>query len=177
MPLGEDSEEEGDYMGWDPPWGGSSLSHILATSALGEWVWLQEDESIWLAGRLVGLTGRLWEAWLPPVRTVYKLACSQKQGREGRLTLPGVLAGFLHSPWHSAQPKLSIHTSPARSAAQFHRRGRAAEAKGRAPLWGTKVAWTQSGFFIEPQKTLDCQSKFERKEESWRYHAPRLQTI
>ena len=33
--LGGDSEDEGDYMGGDPPWGVSGLSHILGASALG----------------------------------------------------------------------------------------------------------------------------------------------
>jgi len=30
---------------------------------------------------------------------------------------------------------------------------------------------------MEPQKTLNCQSNLEIKEQSWKYHVPRLQTI
>ena len=30
---------------------------------------------------------------------------------------------------------------------------------------------------MEPQKTLNCQSTLDEKEQSWRYHRPRLQTI
>ena len=30
---------------------------------------------------------------------------------------------------------------------------------------------------MEPQKTLNSQSNLEKKEQSWRYEAPRLQTL
>ena len=30
---------------------------------------------------------------------------------------------------------------------------------------------------MEPQKTLNCQSNLGRKEQSWKYHLPKLQTI
>ena len=33
--LGGHSEEKGDYMGGEPPWGMSGLSHILGTPVLG----------------------------------------------------------------------------------------------------------------------------------------------
>ncbi|XP_067562711.1 uncharacterized protein [Pseudorca crassidens] len=48
-----------------------------------------------------------------------------------------------------------------------------------------RSAWEESSgvasifwkIYMEPQKTLKCQSNLEKKGQSWRYHAPRLQAI
>ena len=38
VPLGEDSEEKGDYMGRGSPWGVSSSSHLLEATAMGPYI-------------------------------------------------------------------------------------------------------------------------------------------
>ena len=50
VPLGEDSEEKGDYTGRDSPWGQGSLRQILGSPALGS-----DTRKMSLVGGLEGL--------------------------------------------------------------------------------------------------------------------------
>ena len=77
--MGGASEEEGDYrVGGDPPWGVSDLSHILGAPALASNTGKTRPLG-WLVGGLVGLTGELWEAWTPPLRSAQMLAFTRNR--------------------------------------------------------------------------------------------------
>lgn len=78
--LGGDSEEKGAYLGRHPCWGVSGESHRLGSPALGCYV--VEDEPAWLVGGLLGVTGGLWEDWIPLVRSMHVLAHPPRQGSE-----------------------------------------------------------------------------------------------
>ena len=77
VPPGEDSEEKGDYMGGDLPWGVSSLRHILGAPDLrsDKGKMTLPHPCLWLVGGPVGLIRRLWETWTLLMRHTKMLAC------------------------------------------------------------------------------------------------------
>ena len=95
LPLKGDSEEKGDHVSSNPPWGVHGLSNNIGCPSLG--VWHREGKSPQLVGEPLGLTGGLWEAWTPPTRTVCPLAHSQGTAEGADWGLCKCLAGFTTS--------------------------------------------------------------------------------
>ena len=84
MTLGEDSEEKGDYVVRDPPWGVSGSSHRLGSQHREDTGILhREDEPPWLVGGTLRLTGGLWEAWTLLRRSLCPLA--PEAGQRGQI--------------------------------------------------------------------------------------------
>ena len=116
MPLGGDPEEKQDDTGRHLPWRVSSESHRLAPSP---GVLHQGDKLPWRGRGWLGLTGELWEAWTPLVRSLYWLALKEEStpGHRGHPVLGLSLSGrclsllALHSST-AAQISESSHSSP-----------------------------------------------------------------
>ena len=87
--LGGGSEEKGGYVGRDPPWGVSSLSHLLGAPALGSYTGKMSPLR-WLAGTNRRAIRRLGFACEEHVRAVLLL----RQDGEGRLKAAPVAAWF-----------------------------------------------------------------------------------
>ena len=134
VPLGGDSEEEGDYTG-GPPWGVSSSSHILGTPAPGPNT-RKTNQLGWLERR--------WEAWAPLLRSAHTLVYSQNRAEREDWNATGRWSVSCSCP--AVCPSLSRATALALFVSQHNATlGWGVSAKGRAQLWGTQAAQTQSG--------------------------------
>ena len=72
-------ELRGDYMGGDPPWQVSSLSHTLRSLSLGS---DKGRQAPCLVGGPMRQIGRLWEAWTQLGRSAQCLLATKAEQRE-----------------------------------------------------------------------------------------------
>lgn len=96
-------ELRGDYMGGDPPWQASSLSHTLCSLSLGS---DKGRQAPCLVGGPVRQIGRLWGAWAQLGRSAQCLLATKAEQRE---PTRGGQVSHIHPV---TQPSLSQESSP-----------------------------------------------------------------
>ena len=110
----------------------------------------------WLAGGPLELTGGLWEAWTPFVRSMRVLACSQGRADKVDWGLFQWLPGFLWLPWHMPKPELSKCFSPTYFTSQLSTRARATRTRERAWPWNRETTWTWGGIWCNGDSHCWC---------------------
>ena len=145
VPLGGNSDEKGDYMGGDPPWRVSGLSHTLVRQ---HWA---PTQGRWapLAGWTASRTNRMAVGSLGSAHEEHTDAfLLLKQSREGRLRMHEWLASFPQPLWHEPQLELSKTWSPACFTVQLHT--------------GVRVTTTQNKLAHETQRQLRHEAVWAR---------------